>query len=117
MSQQKSLGLIAQEIRQLEKLLVTPLGRPAVLVEQTKHTLLGLVAPAGQILQSLAAGSLLAPADNTAVLVLNEVGLVEAAGSLLGGTVKHLGLRADIHGMLGHTYTIIEDFLSDFIKS
>jgi hypothetical protein len=91
-------------------LLVAPLGRPAVLVKQTEHTLLGLVAPAGQILQSLAAGSLLAPADNTAVLVLNEVRLVKAAGGLLCGTVKHLGLGADIHGMLGHTYTLCCDF-------
>jgi hypothetical protein len=90
-------------------LLVTSLGGPAVLVEQTEHTLLGFVAPASQILQSLAAGSLLAPADNTAVLVLNEVGLVEAAGSLLRGTVEHLGLRAYIHGILGH-YTISVDF-------
>ena len=95
----------------LEKspLLITPLGGPAVLVEQTEHTLLGLVASAGQILQSTAASSLLAPANNTAVLVLNEVRLVEAAGSLLSGTVEYLGLRADIHGILGH-YTISGDF-------
>ena len=56
-------------------LLVTPLRRSAILVEQTEHALLGLVASAGQILQSLAASSLLAPADDTAMLVLNEVGI------------------------------------------
>ena len=98
-------------------LLVTPLRRSAILVEQTEHALLGLVASAGQILQSLAASSLLAPADDTAMLVLNEVGLVKAAGGLLGSTVEYLGLRANIHGKIRHTYTLSSGFLSDFIKS
>jgi hypothetical protein len=34
---------------------------------------------------------------------------VEAAGSLLCCTMEHLGLRAYIHGILGH-YTISVDF-------
>jgi len=63
-----------------------------VLLEQTEGTLLGLVALAGQELQGLLAGQHLATADDAAVLVLDEVLLLEATGGVLGRTVENLGL-------------------------
>jgi hypothetical protein len=89
-------------------LLVPSLGNATVLVEQTEYTLLSLVASAGKKLQSLATGSLLAPANNAAMLVLNEVRLGEAAGRLLGRTVEYLSLGTGIHRKIGHliSYTL-----------
>jgi hypothetical protein len=72
-----------------------------VLVEQAEGTLLGLVALAGQVLQGLLAGHHLLTADNTAVLVLDEVGLGQTTGSVLGSTMENLGLGTN-SDHLGH---------------
>jgi hypothetical protein len=71
------------------------LGHAAVLVEQAEGALLGLVALAGQVLESLATGCLLLAAYNAAVLVLDEVGLDEATGGVLSSSVENLGLGAN----------------------
>lgn len=71
------------------------LGHAAVLVEQAEGTLLSLVALAGQVLESLATGSLLLAAYNAAMLVLDEVGLDEATGGVLSSSVENLGLGAN----------------------
>ena len=65
---------------------------PAVLLEQLERTLLGLVALAGQELQSLLAGSHLLAANNATVLVLDQILLGQTTGSVLGRTVEHLRL-------------------------
>ena len=67
----------------------------AVLVEEAEGTLLRLVALAGQVLQGLATGGLLAAADDATVLVLDQVCLGEATGGVLGGAVVNLGLVAN----------------------
>lgn len=66
-----------------------------MLVEQPEGTLLRLVALAGQVLQGLAAGEHLAAAHDAAVLVLDEVLLLEATGGVLGAAVENLGLGAN----------------------
>ena len=66
-----------------------------MLVEQTKGTLLGLVALAGQVLQRLLTLHHLLATHNAAVLVLNQVRLGEAAGGMLRASVKDLGLGAN----------------------
>lgn len=71
-----------------------------MLVEQTESTLLGLVALASQVLQGLLAGHHLLAANNAAVLVLDEVGLGETTGSVLGSTMENLGLGTNRN--LGH---------------
>lgn len=73
-----------------------------MLVEQAERTLLGLVALAGQILQSLLAGEHLAAAYNAAVLVLDEVLLLQTAGRVLGRAVENLGLGTSGNFKLGH---------------
>lgn len=73
-------------------------GDAAVLVEQPEGALARLVALAGQVLQGLATGGLLAAADDAAVLVADQVGLGEPPGGVLGGAVVHLGLGADSDG-------------------
>ncbi len=63
-----------------------------MLVEEAERALLGLVALARQILERLATGRLLPATYNAAVLVLNKVGLREAAGGVLCRSVENLGL-------------------------
>jgi len=76
-------------------------GRAAVLVEQPESALLRLVALAGQVLQGLATSGLLAAADDAAVLVLDQIGLDQTAGGVLGSAVVNLGLGANSDG-IGH---------------
>ena len=71
-----------------------------MLVEQPERTLLGLVALAREVLERLAARHHLAAAYNPAVLVLNEVLLLETAGRVLRRSVENLGLGANCH--FGH---------------
>ena len=66
-----------------------------MLVEQTERTLLGLVALAGQVLERLLALHHLLATHNAAVLVLDQVGLGEAAGGMLRGSVIDHGLGAN----------------------
>ncbi len=73
----------------------------AVLVEETEGALLGLVATTGQVLQGLATGGLLLAAYNATVLVLDQVGLGETAGRVLGVSVENRGLGAN-GGDFGH---------------
>ena len=63
-----------------------------MLVEQTEGALLGLVALAGQILQGLLSREHLAAAHNAAMLVLNEVLLLQTTGRMLGRAMENLGL-------------------------
>jgi hypothetical protein len=76
-------------------------GAGAVLLEEAEGTLASLVALAGQELQGLLAGEHLATADDAAVLVLDEVLLLETTGGVLGSTVENLGLGTD-SDHLGH---------------
>lgn len=73
-----------------------------MLVEQTERALLGLVALAGQILQRLLAGHHLAAAYNAAVLVLDEVLLLQTTGRVLGSAMENLGLGTSGNFKLGH---------------
>ena len=73
-------------------LVITTAGRAAVLVEEMEDTLLGLVALARQVLERLLALHHLLAAYNAAVLVLDEVGLGEATGGVLGVAVENRGL-------------------------
>ena len=66
-----------------------------VLVEEAEGALLGLVATAGQVLQRLATGGLLPAAHNATVLVLDQVGLLETAGGVLGISVKNRGFGSN----------------------
>ena len=68
-----------------------------MLVEEAERTLLGLVALARQVLERLAALYHLAAAYNPAMLVLNEVLLLETAGRVLRRSVENLGLGANCH--------------------
>jgi len=74
----------------------------AVLVEEPEGALLGLVALARQILERLAARGLLPSAYNTTMLVLHKVGLGEATGGVLRGTVENLGLGANCGDVFSH---------------
>lgn len=67
----------------------------AVLVEEAEGALLGLVATAGQVLQGLTTSGLLPAAYNAAMLVLDQVGLGETAGRVLGVSVKNRGFGAN----------------------
>ncbi len=72
-----------------------------MLVEQTERTLLGLVALACQVLQGLLASHHLAAAHDAAVLVLDEILLLQATGGVLGGAMENLSLGANCDH-LGH---------------
>jgi hypothetical protein len=74
----------------------------AVLLKQTEGAALSLVALAGQILQSLLAGSHLLAADNAAMLVLHQILLLQTTGGMLGGPVENLCLGTNSHLKLGH---------------
>ncbi len=78
------------------------MGSTTVLLEQLEGTLLGLVALAGQVLQSLLAGSHLLATDNAAMLVLNEILLLQTTGGVLGSSVENLGLGANSHLKFRH---------------
>jgi len=71
-----------------------------VLVEQPERTLLGLVALAREVLERLAAREHLAAAHNPAVLVLDEVTLLETTGRVRRRSVPDLSLGANCH--FGH---------------
>lgn len=73
----------------------------AILVKQPESSLLGLVSLACQILQSLTTSGLLAATNNASVLVLDQVGLGQTTGSVLGRSVENLGLGANSH-RVGH---------------
>ena len=66
-----------------------------MLVEEAERALLGLVALARQVLERLAAGHHLATAHNPAVLVLDEVLLLETAGRVRRRSVPDLSLGAN----------------------
>jgi len=74
--------------------------RAAVLVEQPERALLGLVALAREVLERLAARHHLAAAHNPAVLVLDEVTLLEATGRVRRRSMPDLSLGANCH--FGH---------------
>ncbi len=82
----------------------------AVLVEQTEGALLGLVALTGQILQGLLSRKHLAAAHNAAMLVLNEVLLLETAGRVLGRAMENLGLGTSGNFKLGHLILVAAIF-------
>ena len=72
-----------------------------MLVEEAERALLGLVALARQILERLATSRLLLATYNATVLVLDKIGLREAAGGVLRRSVENLGLGAS-RGNFGH---------------
>lgn len=72
-----------------------------MLLEQLEGALPRLVALAGQELQRLLAGQHLLAAHNAAVLVLDQVLLVQATGRVLRRAVEHLSLGAN-RGDIGH---------------
>ena len=90
-----SLLLLTTPLKKAAALLAA--RRAAVLVEQPERTLLGLVALARQVLERLAARKHLATAYNPAVLVLNEVTLLETTGRVRRRSVPNLGLGANCH--------------------
>ena len=73
-----------------------------MLVEQPEGALLRLVALARQVLERLAARRLLAAANNPPVLVLHEVGLLEATRRVLCGAVPDHCLGANCRYIVGH---------------
>lgn len=66
-----------------------------VLLEQLEGTLACLVALAGQELQGLLASSHLLAADDTSMLVLDQVLLFQTTGGVLGSSVEHLCLGSN----------------------
>jgi hypothetical protein len=85
----------------------------AVLVEQAEGALLGLVATTGQVLERLATGGLLPAAYNAAVLVLDQVGLGETAGGVLGISVEHRGFGSNGRDISGHLIIWTAIFLNE----
>ncbi len=65
-----------------------------LLLEQLERALLGLVAGLHQVLERLLAEGVLLPADD-ATLVLHQILLCQAAGSLLRRSVPNACLAAD----------------------
>ncbi len=78
------------------------MGAATVLLEQLEGALLGLVALAGQVLQSLLASSHLLATDNAAMLVLDEILLLQTTGGVLGSSVENLGLGANSYVKFRH---------------
>lgn len=64
------------------------------LLEELEGALLGYVAQTAQAQDGLLASGLLAAADNASALGLDQVLLLQATGSVLGGAVEDLGLGA-----------------------
>ena len=71
-----------------------------MLVEEAESTLLGLVALAREVLERLAARKHLAAAHNPAMLVLDEVTLLETTGRVRRRSVPNLGLGSNCN--FGH---------------
>jgi hypothetical protein len=86
----------------LEKTTLLALVSATVLLEQLERTLLGLVALAGEVLQSLLASHHLLATHNAAMLVLDEVLLLQTTGGVLSSTVENLGLGANSHLKFRH---------------
>ena len=82
----------------------TPL---ASLLEQLEGSLLGYVAHCAQLLDGLLASGLLATADDTTTLGLDQVLLVETTGSVLSGAVEDLGLGADSLDLAAHHSSVV----------
>ena len=68
-----------------------------MLVEQPERALLGLVALPGEVLERLAAREHLAAAHNPAVLVLDEVTLLETTGRVRRCSVPDLSFGSNCH--------------------
>lgn len=64
------------------------------LLEQLEGALLGYVAELAQAQDGLLASGLLAAADDASALGLDQILLLQATGSVLGGAVEDLGLGA-----------------------
>lgn len=62
------------------------------LLEQLEGALLGYVAELAQAQDGLLASGLLAAADDASALGLDQILLLQATGSVLGGAVEDLGL-------------------------
>jgi hypothetical protein len=77
-------------------------GAATVLLEQLEGTLLGLVALAGQILQSLLASGHFLATDNATVLVLNQILLGQTTGSMFSSAVEYLSLGANSYVKFSH---------------
>jgi len=101
-SRYRSFLLHVAPYRSLKKAatLLAP-GNTAVLVEEVENALLGLVAPARQVLERLAARGLLLAAHNAAVLVLDKVRLLETPGRVHRRSVENLCFGAN-SGYFGH---------------
>jgi len=65
-------------------------ARVAVLVKEMECPFLRLVPLASQVLESLAAGSLLTAANNPPMFILNKVRLDKATGGVLRRSVENL---------------------------
>jgi len=86
----------------------------AVLVEEAERALLGLVALAREVLERLAAREHLAAAHNPAVLVLDEVTLLETTGCVRRRTMPDLCLGANCY--LNHLI-LLTAIIFDRLKS
>ncbi len=89
------------------------LAGAADLAEELEGSALGLVALAGEVLEGLLAGGHLLAAYNTAVLVLEEILLGEAAGGVLGGSVVNLRLGSNGHFKFGHLILLTAILMED----
>lgn len=89
----RSLPLLATPLKKAPALLAA--RRAAVLVEQPERALLGLVALPGEVLERLAAREHLAAAHNPAVLVLDEVTLLETTGRVRRCSVPDLSFGSN----------------------
>ena len=79
----------------------------AALLEQLEGTLLSDIAHSTQLLDGLLASSLLAAADDTTTLGLDQVLLVETTGSVLGTPVVNFGFRTDSLHLTTHLRIIL----------
>lgn len=82
-----------------------------MLLEEAECTLARLVALAGEVLQGLLAGLHLLAADDAAVLVLDEVLLLQATRGVLGSSVVNHSLGANSHFKFGHLILLTAIFL------
>lgn len=92
--------------------------RSLLLLKKLEGALLGNIASLLQLLQGLEARGVLLLGYNAALASLHQILLGQATGSVLGRSVKHLGLRArshhsashlDILACLSHFYTQYEE--------
>ena len=82
-----------------------------MLLEEAEGSLASLVALAGKELQGLLAGLHLAAAHDTAVLVLDEILLLQATRGMLGSSVVNHSLGASSHFKFGHLILLTAIFL------